>query len=103
MPVGNAKLQNANCRSVICILQFSITSSICSPKTPSEILQHDFAAVASAHLGQHIIHGIADEASGAITKEPVGATGMPAPKMHLVTRVLDGAGLEADPRGGAWH
>jgi hypothetical protein len=67
------------------------------PRGMSKILEdYDFAAVAGAQLGKHVIHRIADEAGGGVAKEPVGAAGMPAPKVDLIARVIDGAGLEAD-------
>jgi hypothetical protein len=62
-------------------------------QNPSKIPQDHFAAVAGAQLGQHVIHGIGDQAGGAVAKEPVGAGGMPAPEMDLVARVINGAGL----------
>src|SRR5260370_22172518 len=60
-----------------------------------------FAAAAGAHLRQDVVELITDKADRPVAEQPIAPARMPAPKMHLVTVVMNRAGLKADLGGGA--
>src|SRR5207302_5915090 len=66
----------------------------------------DFTAVAGGQMHEgrgrrgdsRTIDAVGEESGRAVAKGPVGPAGMPAPEMHLIARVMDGAGLKAGLR-----